>query len=70
MLINADLSARAVIDTGALPWVPSPLAGVERKMLERDGGEVARATSVVRYAAGSAFDAHDHGGVADRKSVV
>ncbi len=62
MLINADLGTRAVIDTRALPWVPSPLAGVERKMLERDGGEVARATSVVRYAAGSAFDAHEHGG--------
>jgi anti-sigma factor ChrR (cupin superfamily) len=62
MLINADFSARAVVDTGSLPWVPSPLPGVERKMLERDGGEVARATSVVRYAAGSAFDAHEHGG--------
>lgn len=62
MLINADFSARAVVNTKALPWVPSPLAGVERKMLERDGGEVARATSVVRYAPGSAFDAHEHGG--------
>jgi len=62
MLINADFGTRAVVDTPSLPWVPSPLAGVERKMLERDGGEVARATSVVRYAAGSAFDAHEHGG--------
>lgn len=62
MLINADFGARAVVDTRALPWVPSPLPGVERKMLERDGGEVARATSIVRYAAGSAFDAHEHGG--------
>jgi anti-sigma factor ChrR (cupin superfamily) len=61
-LIHADLTERAVVETAALPWVPSPLAGVERKMLERDGGEVARATSVVRYAAGSAFDAHEHGG--------
>jgi anti-sigma factor ChrR (cupin superfamily) len=31
-------------------------------MLERDGEEVARATSIVRYAAGSYFDAHTHGG--------
>lgn len=62
MLINSDFSDRAVVDTRALPWVPSPLVGVERKMLERDGGEVARATSVVRYAAGSAFDPHEHGG--------
>jgi anti-sigma factor ChrR (cupin superfamily) len=35
---------------------------VSRRLLERDGGEVARATSVVRYAPGSAFDAHTHGG--------
>ncbi len=62
MLINVDLGARVVVDTGSLHWVPSPLPGVERKMLERDGGEVARATSLVRYAAGSAFDAHEHGG--------
>jgi anti-sigma factor ChrR (cupin superfamily) len=62
MLINADLSQRAVIDTKSLPWTPSPMAGVERKLLERDGGEVARATSLVRYAAGSRFEAHEHGG--------
>src|SRR5579859_6313352 len=62
MLINADFSARAVVDTTALPWIPSPMPGVERKMLERDGGEVARATSLVRYAAGSRFERHEHGG--------
>jgi anti-sigma factor ChrR (cupin superfamily) len=62
MLINADFGARVVVDTAAMAWVPSPLPGVGRKMLDRDGGEVARATSVVRYAAGSAFEAHEHGG--------
>ena len=31
-------------------------------MLERDGEEVARATSVVRYAPNSSFDPHTHGG--------
>jgi anti-sigma factor ChrR (cupin superfamily) len=62
MLIHADLTERAVVETAALPWVGSPLPGVERKMLERDGGEVARATSLVRYAAGSEFAAHEHGG--------
>lgn len=30
-------------------------------MLERDGDEVARATSLVRYAPGSSFAAHTHG---------
>jgi len=60
MKINADLSERAVVDSETLNWVPSPMAGVERRMLERDGEEVARATSLVRYAPGSAFSAHTH----------
>ena len=62
MKINADLSQRAVVHSEELPWVESPLPGVERRMLERDGEEVARATSVVRYAPNSSFDAHTHGG--------
>ena len=62
MKINADLGQRAVVYSEELPWVASPLPGVDRRMLERDGAEVARATSVVRYAPDSAFDAHAHGG--------
>jgi anti-sigma factor ChrR (cupin superfamily) len=62
MKVNADLRERVVIQIDALPWVPSPLPGVERRMLDRDGEEVARATSVVRYAPNSRFDAHTHGG--------
>lgn len=38
------------------------MPGVERRMLDRIGDEVARATSVVRYAPGSRFSAHTHGG--------
>jgi len=60
MKIHADLTQRAVVDSAALDWVPSPMGGVERRMLERDGEEVARATSVVRYAPGSSFSAHTH----------
>ncbi|TYC51204.1 cupin [Rhodobacterales bacterium] len=60
MKIHADLSKRAVVDCATLDWVPSPMPGVERRMLERDGAEVARATSLVRYAPGSAFSAHRH----------
>ncbi|MEM5584642.1 cupin domain-containing protein [Roseibium sp. AS2] len=60
MKIHADLSEKAVVDSAALDWIPSPIAGVERRMLERDGEEVARATSLVRYAPGSAFSAHGH----------
>ena len=62
MKINADLGQRAVVYSEELPWVASPLPGVDRRMLERDGEEVARATSVVRYAPDSSFDAHVHGG--------
>jgi len=60
MKIHADLSKRAHVDSATLEWIASPMAGVERRMLERDGEEVARATSLVRYAPGSAFSAHAH----------
>ena len=61
MLLNADMSRRVVIDTEETPWIDSPLPGVRRRMLERDGDEVARATSIVRYAPGSRFAEHTHG---------
>ena len=60
--LNADLSQRCVVEGNTLEWVASPAAGVSRRMLERDGGEIARATSIVRYAPGSAFASHTHGG--------
>lgn len=60
MKIHADLSKRAHVDSASLDWIASPMAGVERRMLERDGEEVARATSLVRYAPGSSFSAHSH----------
>ena len=61
MQLNADLSRPATVDSSVLAWVVSPVVGVERRMLERDGDEVARATSLVRYAPGSAFSPHTHG---------
>ena len=45
-----------------MPWVSSPLSGAERRLLERDGDEVARLTSIVRYAPGSHFSSHSHTG--------
>lgn len=59
-LVNADFTQRVVIATDTLPWIPSPQAGIERRLLDRIGGEVARATSLVRYAPSSAFPAHEH----------
>jgi anti-sigma factor ChrR (cupin superfamily) len=60
--LNADFNQRVVSHAADAAWVPSPLPGVERRMLDRIGGEVARATSVVRYAPASRFDRHVHGG--------
>jgi hypothetical protein len=62
MELNADFSRRVAIHAARLPWVPSPMAGVERRMPDRIGDEVARATSIVRYAPGSHFSPHMHGG--------
>lgn len=60
MNINADYSQRVVINHHDLPWVASPESGVERRMLERVGDEIAKATSVVRYQPGSRFARHTH----------
>src|SRR5215510_12520666 len=62
MEINSDFTQRAVVHAGRLPWIASPMPGVERRMLDRIGGEVARATSIVRYAPNSHFSPHTHGG--------
>ena len=62
MKLNANLSQRVVLYTPDLPWQDSPIEGVQRRMLDRDGEEVARATSIVRYAPGSQFSSHIHGG--------
>lgn len=62
MEVNADFGKRVVLETDRLAWQPSPLAGVERRMLDRIGGEVARATTIVRFAPESHFSAHSHGG--------
>ena len=62
MELNADFSQRIAVHAARLPWVASPIPGVDRRMLDRIGDEVARATSVVRYAPASRFSAHTHGG--------
>lgn len=60
MKLHADFAERIHLDTNAMDWVASPAGGVERKMLDRIGDEKARATSIVRYAPGSAFPEHGH----------
>lgn len=62
MLVNADFSRRAIVVPHEYRWLASPQGGVERVMLDRVGAEKARATSIVRYAPGSAYPRHPHPG--------
>ena len=62
MNLNADFTKRAVVHAATLDWKASPMPGVERRMLDRIGDEVARATSIVRYAPESQFSPHVDGG--------
>lgn len=62
MDLNADFSQAVTLHTASMAWRPSPMAGVDRRMLDRIGEEVARATSIVRYAPHSHFSPHTHGG--------
>ena len=62
MEVNTNFGERVVLHTDEMDWIPSPMQGVDRRMLDRIGGEVARATSIVRYAPNSSFSAHTHTG--------
>ena len=62
MNLNDDFTKRASAHAATTPWVASPMPGVDRRMLDRIGDEVARATSIVRYAPGSRFSPHVHTG--------
>ena len=60
--VNAKFEDRVVVSPDDYRWVDSPMPGVERMMLDRIGEEVARATSIVRYAPFSEFSSHTHSG--------
>lgn len=59
-MLNQDYSHKVVIETSSMAWEPSPAKGITRKKLERQEAERGRATSIVRYAPGSAFPTHQH----------
>lgn len=60
MNLNSDFSQRVVIQPDTLPWSPSPSSGIEQKILEQDGTEGARSTSIVRFVAGACSPCHVH----------
>ncbi len=62
MKINADFDERVVLHADDIEWRDSPMPGVSRRPLDRIGDEVARATTIVRYAPESKFSAHTHDG--------
>lgn len=62
MKVRADFSKRETVRTSEAEWVASPQPGVDRLLLDRIGGEIARATSLVRFRPGSFFPFHAHGG--------
>jgi anti-sigma factor ChrR (cupin superfamily) len=62
MKINADFTRRVLLHADEIAWRDSPMAGVSRRPLDRIGDEVARATTIVRYAPGSKFSPHVHDG--------
>ena len=62
MELNNDFNQRVAVHSASQAWLPSPIKGVDRRMLDRIGGEVARATSIVRYAPNSHFSRHTHTG--------
>ncbi|PCJ15445.1 MAG: cupin [Gammaproteobacteria bacterium] len=63
MNLHMDFTRPIIIQSADEPWADTPLAGVQRRRLERNGGEITtRATSIVKYASGSSFTEHSHPG--------
>ncbi|CAF2122644.1 unnamed protein product [Rotaria magnacalcarata] len=62
MQICSDLSVPHVIDSNLIPFVDSPKKGVQRRMLDRTGDEVARATTIVKFDPFVKFPRHNHEG--------
>ena len=60
--LNVDFTQRVVIRPNDHQWIASPSKGVERVLLDRQGAEVARATSLVQYEPNSSFPSHTHDG--------
>lgn len=62
MWINDDLGKPVTVNAGHMDRIASPAAGIDRRMFYRVGAQRARATSIVRYAPGSALPAQTHTG--------
>lgn len=62
MNVNDDFTKRVLLHGDELEWEDSPMPGVQRRRLDRVQGTNERVTTIVRYAPGSQFSSHTHGG--------
>ena len=62
MNVNDDFTKRVLLHGDELEWEDSPMPGVQRRRLDRVQGTNERVTTIVRYAPGSQFSSHVHGG--------
>jgi len=62
MNVNADFAKRVLLHSDEIEWEASPMPGVERRRLDRVHADNERVTTIVRYAPGSQFSSHVHGG--------
>ena len=62
MDVNADFSKRVMLHSDKIEWEKSPMAGVDRRRLDRIDNEADRVTTIVRYAPESHFSPHVHTG--------
>ena len=62
MDVNADFSKRVMLHSDEIEWQASPMAGVDRRRLDRIDNEADRVTTIVRYAPDSSFSPHIHTG--------
>ena len=60
MPLNKNYRKRIVLNHHDIDWIGSPRSGVESRMLDRIGDEVAKATFIVRYQPGSKFKSRTH----------
>jgi anti-sigma factor ChrR (cupin superfamily) len=60
--VHTNFDKRVVIKPEDYVWTPSPLPGVEQVILDRIGGGMGRATTILRYTANSEFPPHVHEG--------
>lgn len=59
-MLNMDFTRRVTIPVAQQRWQPSPATGVCRRRFAFEEAERGHATSVVRFAPGSAFSRHGH----------